>query len=466
MRPVSTESTVVGEETGPVAANTKFRFYRWYVLALLGIVYAIHVADRTAINLVLQPIKLEFHLSDGALGLLTGLGYALPFAIAGLPLGALADRMSRKWLLVALITLWSVFAALGGLATGLVTLLVTRMAVGAAESGSPPTALALISDYFPARIRASAVSMFYVGAPLGGIAAAQIAAPMAAAYGWRAALVSVAVPGVIVAVLMALTLREPARGGVEIVPATTADRSAPVPSFRDLLRLMARQKGIILLLAALTLAAMSTVGISTWAPSLLMRTYGMSVRQAGSFLALTGLIGIGGTLLGGVLAYWYARGRTVRLLVLSGVANLAQVPILLIGLLATRGSGFPPIFLVWTVLQTIYYGAGFGLVLSWAPPRMRGRLMALTFVLANVLGAGLGPQIIGLLSDSFVGSGDHRALSHAIAVLLLAAGLSGALFLVTMKFIPSSLRRPTADGQPADDGQEIVPIRPPSQKIT
>jgi predicted MFS family arabinose efflux permease len=427
--------------------------YRWYVLILLTAVYAVHVMDRTIINLILEPIKQEFHLDNSALGLLTGLGYAVPFAVAGLPLGALADRRSRKRVLAAIMTVWSVFTAAGGITRGFGSLLAARMAVGAAESGSPPTALALMSDYFPSRVRASAVSIFYAGASIGTILAAQIGGRIAAEYGWRAALFAAAAPGLILAFVIALTVREPVGGAMESNMPTAADRTESAPPFREVFKMIIREKGIIFVLAALVFAAMSTVGISTWVPSLLMSEYGMSLGQAGSLISLSGIVGLGGTLLGGALAYVYARERTARLLILSGAANVLQVPVLLIGLSASGVAGFRLLFLVWTVLQTVYYGAGFGLVLNLAPSRMRGRLMAITFVLSNVLGAGFGPQIVGFLSDTLAGAGDTKALAHAVGALVLAAGLAGILFLAALRSVPTGLDRAL--------GEKMEAARPP-----
>jgi predicted MFS family arabinose efflux permease len=411
--------------------------YRWYVLGVLGLVYAIHAMDRTVVNLVLEPVKAEFHLSDGALGFLTGLAYAVPFAITGLPLGALADRRSRKWILAALVAVWSAATALGGLARSFGTLLPARMAVGAAESGSPPTALSLVADYFPARLRATAVSVFYVGAPAGGIFAALIAGPVTAAYGWRATLVVAAIPGLVLAVVIALTVRDP-----PVERLTVAQ-----PPLREVFGLFVREKGVAVVIAALVFAAMSTVGITTWMPALLSRAHGLSVTQVSSLMTWSGVVGIAGTLLGGVLAYFFAQGRTFRLLVLSAAANVAQVPVLLAGLYAAGTTGFTVSFFAWTVLQTVYYGAGFGLVATLAPPRMRARVLAITFVLANVLGAGLGPQIIGALSDAFAAAGDTGALTDATGVLVLAAGIAGLLFLSATRFLRSH-RETELMGQP------------------
>jgi predicted MFS family arabinose efflux permease len=417
------ESGLAEPSVAPAAA------YRWYVLAILMVTYAVHAMDRTIINVLLEPIRREFHLNDSAMGLLTGLGYAIPFAIAGMPLGALIDRTNRRRLLAALVATWSLFTAFGGLARTYLTLLVTRMAVGAAESGSPPAALSLISDFFPARLRATAVSIFYIGAPLGGMAGAYMGGVVTASHGWRAALFAAAAPGLIMALMILMTVREPRRGGQDAQQAP-----AEKVSFGAALKL-ARNPGLACVLAALVIGALSSVGVGTWTPALLMRAYDVPVQDTGKLVALINLVGAGGTALGGLLSDLYAKGRTERLLLLAGVTNLIAIPPFVLAVLAPDLATFLPAFLVWSVLHVLYWGPGFSLALGLAPSQTRGRLMALTFVLSNILGAGMGPQIVGLLSDGFALAGDTQGLRHAVACLSLAVAVAGGLFLLATRWV-------------------------------
>jgi len=426
------ESDLREPVAGPAAA------YRWYVLAILMVTYAVHAMDRTIINVLLEPIRREFHLNDSAMGLLTGLGYAIPFAIAGMPLGALIDQTNRKRLLAALVATWSVFTALGGLARTYVTLLVTRMAVGAAESGSPPAALSLISDFFPARLRATAVSIFYIGAPLGGMAGAYMGGVVTASHGWRTALFAAALPGLVMALVILATVREPRRGGQD-APRAVAEKV----SFGAALKL-ARNPGLACVLAALVIGALASVGVGTWTPALLMRVYDVPVEDTGKLVALINLVGAGGTALGGMLSDLYAKGRTERLLMLAGVTNLITIPPFLLAVLAPDLATFMPAFLAWSVLHVLYWGPGFSLALGLAPSQTRGRLMALTFVLSNILGAGMGPQIVGLLSDGFTLAGDAQGLRHAVACLSLAVAAAGALFLLAMRWVRPGVTEPIA----------------------
>ncbi|MET0378591.1 MAG: MFS transporter [Spongiibacteraceae bacterium] len=411
--------------------------YQWYALVLLVMVYTVHAMDRMVINVLVEPIRQTFQLSDSALGFLTGLGYAIPFALFGLPLGALADRRKRTVLLSALISVWSVFTALGGLAQHYYTLLFTRMAVGATESGSPPTALSLVTDYFQPRVRPMAVSVFFFGGPLGVALGALLAGEVASAHDWRFALFAAMVPGLIVGALVLLTLREPVRGGLDQTQETVTD----VP-LAEVLRLVAREPRLSLLIAALVLASMASVGVVAWAPALVMRAFHVPIAEAGRYIAVAGLMGGLGTLLGGVLSSVYAKGRAERLLLMSGVALLLAVPLFLVGLSMQSFAIFLPLYLCWSLAHVIYLGPCNSLLLGLTPAPMRGRVMALSLILCNIIGAGVGPQIAGLLSDVFAAMGDARALTHAMMALTLAAALAGMLLLWALRHVPPGMPQP------------------------
>jgi hypothetical protein len=181
-----------------------------------------------------------------------------------------------------------------------------------------------------------------------------------------------------------------------------------------------------------------------------MRVHHVPVQDAGGLVALISLVGAGGTALGGVLSDLYAKGRTERLLLLAGVTNLIAVPPFLLAVLAPDLGAFMPAFLVWSVLHVIYWGPGFSLALGLAPSQTRGRLMALTFVLSNILGAGMGPQIVGLLSDGFTLAGDPEGLRHAVACLSLAVAAAGVLFLLAMRWVRPGVTEPVSAATDAE----------------
>ncbi|MEA3132564.1 MAG: hypothetical protein QOG17_410, partial [Gammaproteobacteria bacterium] len=187
----------------------------WYALTIMLLVYSCHFLDRAVLSLVAEPVRKEFGLSDSQLGMLNGFAFGLMFAVAGIPIGLLVDRINRSRLLACMVFLWSSATALCGLAQSYLALLTGRMAVGAAEAGGAPTSLSLMSDYFPPRLRSTAVGFYYLGNAVGGLMIFLVGSRVAAQYGWRAALLVAAVPGIALAVVAFATLREPVRGGTE-----------------------------------------------------------------------------------------------------------------------------------------------------------------------------------------------------------------------------------------------------------
>ena len=185
--------------------------YGWYVVSVLLGVYMVHHLDRMVVTLLLDPIGREFQLSDSQLGLLAGLAYAIPFALAGIPLGMLVDRVNRVRLLTVLVTVWSGLTAMAAFATGFWTLLLARVGVAAAESGATPTNVSIISDQLPATRRATALGVYYMGPSLGTIVGFSVAGAVATSYGWRAGFLVAGLPGLLLALLLWRTVREPPR---------------------------------------------------------------------------------------------------------------------------------------------------------------------------------------------------------------------------------------------------------------
>ena len=190
--------------SGPEPAASR---YSWYVVTVLLAVYMVHHLDRMIITLLLEPIGRDFDLSDSQLGLLAGLAYAVPFAIAGLPLGMLVDRVNRVRLLTVLVTVWSGLTTLAAFATGFWTLLLARVGVAAAEAGGTPTNVSIISDQIPAARRSTALGVYYMGAALGTIIGFSLAGTIAAEYGWRAGFLVAGLPGLLLGLVLSRTVR-------------------------------------------------------------------------------------------------------------------------------------------------------------------------------------------------------------------------------------------------------------------
>lgn len=399
---------------------------RWAMLALIWLVFVIHGVDRSVVLVLLEPMRQEFGLNDAQIGLISGLAYAVPFALAGIPLGALADRVNRARLLAGLLALWSGFTMLAGLASNFALLLLARAGVGASEAGAPPTMLSMIGDGFDDRQRPTALSIYYTAPFVGLMAGSVIAGAIAQSHGWRAALLTVGAPGLVIALAVALLLRQPPRG----LSGEGAPSPSPAPSIRATLAHIAGERALRRLLVALVLTAFVTLAVSSWIPVFLQRVHGIPPARTGVLTALTlGLTAVLGSLIGGAVGTRVGRGDAARLRTLCGAVILLAAPLALLAPLMPSVWVALTLFGAWSFIGTAYMGPGWGIALATTPAHMRATVMGVAIVMTNLIGAGLGPPFVGLLSDLLARAGDAEHLQHAMAVTTLFSGVSAWLFL-------------------------------------
>lgn len=409
----------------------------WLVLLVIWMVFVVHGIDRSIMSVLLEPIRRAFGLSDAAVGLLVGLGFALPFALAGIPWGVLADRVKRTWMLASLLAGWSVLTALAGFTPTYPLLVLVRAAIGAVEAGAPPAMLSLLGDTFNARSRPAALSVYYTAPFVGLIAGSIIAGHLSQAYGWRAALLVVGLPGVLLAVVVALVLREPTRGQQEADPESGmksgigagVERVASA-SIGATLRFVAGEPELRRLITALVLGGFVTLAIASWTPAFLQRVHGMSQGRSGAMTALAiGVTGGIGSLAGGWLGARFGRGDPARLKRLSGFAILLATPLACLAPFLHSVPATLVLLGLWSVTGSAYLGPGWGLAIAATPAHMRGTVMAIAVVLTNLIGAGMGPQSVGLISDLLARYGDPDHLRHALSAVSLVGFVTAGLFL-------------------------------------
>lgn len=376
------------------SANREATRYDWYVVFMLLSVYMVHHLDRMVVTLLLDPIGKEFALTDSQLGLLAGLAFAVPFALAGLPLGMLVDRVNRVRLLTALVTFWSGVTALAAFATGFWTLLLARIGVAAAESGGTPTNVSLISDQMPPNKRATALGVYYMGPSIGTIIGFTVAGAVAAEYGWRAGFLVAGLPGLLLAVVLWRTVREPAR----TVDAAAA--AAGSPTLMQALREIYGNRPALHLVAGSTIMGMTGIGLTTWLPALMMRTHDVGLASVGSIMGFAiAPLGIAASLIGGRTGdILHARGPA-RVPAFLAMVSVVTVPALASGLLSPTLTGLIVGFAVSTFAQSSLSAPTYAALMHHVPARIRGVSASLLQVTSNVLGFGLGTQFIGVLSD-------------------------------------------------------------------
>ena len=418
--------TDAGIEPAPInGAKPEFsRGYLGWLLGLLVAIYASSFLDRVIISTVGPAIISELRISDLEFGLLTGPAFAVFYVVLGIPIARLAERRSRINIISICIALWSLMTALCGVASSYLPLLIFRMGVGVGEGGCSPAAHSLLSDHFPPRRRATALAIYFAGVPFGIMLGAILGGWLATAFNWRVAFIVLGVPGVLLAILAKLTLREPARGHVEgVVPSKDA------PSLGAVLKRLITNPTVVLLVCGLVAANFGGSSMAAFTQTYLVRAFHLSMAAVGLLYGLVvGIAGIFGMTMGGVIAdiagkkdiRWYAwapafgcaMGFPIYLAAYSQHTALASV-------------GF--IFLGYS-LVTFYFAPTFAVVQNLVEPRMRASASALLFLAINVMGQALGPVVIGLVSDAIARRtftlGNYRALCpphpHAPAQIVAA----------------------------------------------
>jgi predicted MFS family arabinose efflux permease len=394
---------------------------RYYVLALLTLAYALNIADRFCISTLIEPIKAELHLSDSAIAFLTGVALALFYVTIGIPIAVLADRGNRRNILALSLAVWSAMTALCALAGSFSQLVLMRFGVGIGEAGGTPPSTSILADKFEAARRPMALTVFALGACLGAWLGSSVAGETAERSGWRSAFLVLGTPGLLLALLIFFTVREPQRGSLDGSAASPSARSPVTGSFADTLRYLAHHRSALHLIIGGAVATFWSWGLMWWTPAFLQRSHHLSVGEAGSLLGPMHLVaGTGGTL----LAAWLM-GRpqaanpryVVRMLGL--VAVLTTIPsVAAYWVDSTRAATV----LLWLFVPGVYFYIGpiLGLLQNVVPARMRATTCALLLFSANVANLVAAPAVVGWLSDTFRDDFSADAQSLRWSLLLLA----------------------------------------------
>ena len=418
------------------AQNRSGVAYAWYVVFVLLVAQAFAFLDRMIMGLLVGPIRASFDISDTQFSLLAGLAFSLFYAVMGLPLSRIADKGSRRNLIAAGIAVWSLMTALCGLAKGYWTLFAARVGVGVGEATLGPAAYSMITDYFPKDVLARALSVYMIGVTLGsGLAymlgsavvsyvegMGQIVLPLFGSIeGWQLTFVIIGLPGVLVSFLMLATVKEPDRTGI-------VDESA-VP-LREVARyLLQRRKAYLGHIFGVSIFIMVVYALNLWGPSYFIRTFEYSRSEAGLTMGII-MIGAGsaGLLLAGTVAdRLLARGVRDAYPKTILFSMIAMVP-------AATALGFIDDDTIGIVVMTfaIFFsafqgGISGGTLQLMTPNRMRGQVMALYMLAANLIGLGLGPTVIAITTDYVFGY--DAAIGKSIALCAVFLCPLGALIL-------------------------------------
>jgi predicted MFS family arabinose efflux permease len=394
------------------------RAYQHYLLTVLLLVLAFNYVDRLAFGLVLQDIKLDLGLTDTQLGLLSGIAFALFYSVMGIPLARWADRGNRITLITVTTSLWSAAVALCGIASSFIHLLLIRIGVAVGEAGCIPPAHSLIADHFPRAERPRAVSIYMLGKPLSMVIGYFFAGWLNEIYGWRVTFMLLGVPGLALAALVWLTLREPRRKTPAPRLDTATASSVSQPAMTDVFRTLWSCVTFRHLLVGFSISMFFNYGIGQWQPAFFIRSHGLETGELGTAFALIwGGGGLLGTYLGGALASRYAAGNEQLQLKGAGVMfGLFAITFVLIYLTRNLYVAFVLMGLAAVGSYTIN-GPFFATMQTLVPARMRGVSIAIIYLFANLIGMGLGPVAAGALSDALRAWAGEESLRYALLAL-------------------------------------------------
>lgn len=367
--------------------------YANYALGALFVVYIFNFLDRQLLNLFIVPIQEELGVSDTKMGLLTGLSFALFYAIAGLPLARWADRNSRTTLIAVGLVVWSGMTAATGLARGYFHLLLARIGVGVGEASFTPASHSLIADLFPIERRSTAMAIFAAGASFGTVIGYIGGGYLYEALGWRSTFAILGLAGIPVALVFRLTVREPARTGV-------AAAQTDVAPLGQVLRALASRRALVFLAISASMHGFSSYGSGTWTSVYLMRVHELSVSETGIIMGLgSGLGATIGQIVFGRLADHFG-SRNVRWYAIQpAITSLISLPLFIAFLWSWNFTSALVLYILAAAISSAWTGPTYAMAQSLAPARMRATASAIVVFLLNLVGLGLGPLFVGVLND-------------------------------------------------------------------
>jgi len=396
------------------------------VLAMLLLVYVFNFVDRQILAILAAPIQEELALSDGQMGLLGGLAFALLYSTLGVPLAWLADRTSRSWVITVSLVLWSGFTALCGFAHSFWQIFLARLGVGIGEAGGVAPSYALIGEYFPSHRRAFALSIYSLGIPLGSAAGVLAGGYIATQVNWRTAFIVVGLAGLLAAPLFKLVVRDrPAPAPVAAEPATSTAPSE-TPRFAAVAAMLAAKPSFWLLSFGAATSSMLGYGLAFWLPSLLRRSFGLDLIETSHFIGAVLLLGgVAGMLMGGWLGDRLGARDRAWFAYVPACAFVIGVPFFAAGIYSGSTRMAFILFLIPQAMAYIWLGPVLSAVQHLVGPSARATASALFLLINNLIGLGGGIYALGALSEGLTPIYGAEALRYsmlyALALYLLAA---------------------------------------------
>jgi MFS family permease len=425
--------------------------YKRYVLFLMAAVFTMNYADRYLLSVMLQSIKEDLLLTDTQLGFLSGIAFAVFYITLGIPIARWADRGNRVTIASLAMGMWGVMVMLCGMVTGFVQLALVRIGAAVGEAGCMPPTYSLVGDYFPGRERARALSIYALGGPMSGLVGLTLGGWLNQRFGWRTAFMLAAVPGLLIAVAVKLSIVEPRVAS----PAGTDKR--PQPPIAGVVLALWRKTSFRHLTFSMMLLAIVAIGFMPWYAAFMIRSHGMTSGEVGIWLGVIfSVCGLIGTYGGGHLAGRYLEDREDLQLRYGAVGVGLIFPCTAVFLLAPNKYASLAAFMPMIFLFHIFIGPLYALMQRLVTDEMRATSIAVALMISNLVGMGLGPQVVGILSDRWAPSRGADSLKWAMLAVSSVVLWSAWHFWRASRTIRSDL----SDMRPSAENTDAVGLEP------
>lgn len=417
---------------------------RLNIIVILGTVTsAVNFLDRSVLNILAEPIKVDLGLTDTQLGILTGFAFALFYSLMGIPIARYVDRprTDRPAVIGMCVALWSAMTVVCGLTANFVQLLIARMFVAVGESGSGPAILTLINHYVPQSLRTRTFAIYGLGVPIGTLLGLVLGGVLVDLIGWRWTFIAVGAPGLVLAVAVKIFMHEPRKDAGSENTTKTASKN---PSIVDNVSLILRSSALLLILIASSLGVIVAVGLPSWTGVYLIRILGLSPTATGLILGLTfGVAGGLGTYLGGVVADRISTEDPGKTLYVPALGLVIGIPAAFIAFASSDWIIFAAFYWIVVLGASAYIGPVFSLLQLLVPSYHRATTTVIVIMFWNLIGAGLGPFLVGFGSDLLRDSLGQDSLRWALVLGHLSAILPAVLYLLAAKKVKASVETAT-----------------------
>ena len=430
-------SAAIIDRAQSAGATTRVRAI--YALVMLTVIYSLNFLDRTVIRILIDPIKHDYHLSDKTMGFISGFGFVIFYSILAAPVARWADRGNRRSIITWGLVIWSGMTALAGVARNALELTLSRFGVGVGEAAGTAPSSSMISDLFPGGRRSTAMAVYQLGPVFGGFLGAFIGGWVNQYYGWHSAFLVAGIPGLLVAVIFRLTVKEPTRGSAEQKRVDPGQQN-----LRETLRFMLSQRCYRVLLVGFCFTTFTQFGFGTWTASFLGRIHHLSSKDIGTYIGTVSAgAGLVGTLIGGYLSDWAGRRNVRWRIYVSAICSMLACPGVLLFVVSHSLFWCIVGFTIVSATSPVHVGPIVAVSHSVVKVGMRAFATSVIYLISELFGLGLGPFLIGVFNDHYRLRLGVDVIRYSMSVAALTTLIGGILFSLAARSFEHDMARTT-----------------------